>query len=117
MDGKLNAFKFYYRAPSWENVPADTPSRQPDYAQNFERRRLFLTETSLSSGSSSATGVWPSAINSISLVYNLGSCGQVNAPADERLTAGDTGILDTSVPHLLVAAALVGETAQIFLRP
>jgi hypothetical protein len=35
----------------------------------------------------------------------------VNAPADERLTAGDTGILDTSVPHLLVAAALVGETA------
>jgi hypothetical protein len=35
----------------------------------------------------------------------------VNAPADERLTAGDTGILDTSVPRLLVAAALVGETA------
>ena len=87
------------------------------YAQDFERRRLFLTETSLSSGSSSATGVWPSAINSILLVDNLGSCGQVNAPADERLTAGDTGILDTSVPHLLVAAALVGETAQIFLRP
>lgn len=88
------------------------------YAQDFERRRLFLTETSpLSSGSSSATGVWPSAINSTSVVDILGSCGQVNAPADERLTAGDTGILDTSVPHLLVAAALVGETAQIFLRP
>jgi hypothetical protein len=86
------------------------------YAQNFERRRLLHRNFSLS-GSSSATGVWPSAINSTSLVDILGSCGQVNAPADERLTAGDTGILDTSVPHLLVAAALIGETAQIFLRP
>ena len=55
--------------------------------------------------------------DSTSSVDILRSCGQVNAPADERLTAGDTGILDTSVPRLLVAAALVGETAQIFLRP
>jgi hypothetical protein len=87
------------------------------YAQKFKRRRLLTEASLISSGSSRATGVWPSAINSNSLVDILGSCGQVNAPADERLTAGDTGILDTSVPHLLVAAALVGETAQIFLRP
>jgi hypothetical protein len=117
MDGKLNAFKFYYRAPSWENVPADTPSRQPDLCAKFRKTQITPQKLLSLSGSSSATGVWPSAINSISLVDNLGSCGQVNAPADERLTAGDTGILDTSVPHLLVAAALVGETAQIFLRP
>jgi hypothetical protein len=122
---KLSAFDFIIEHRPGKNNPADAPSRRPDYAQEFEKRTLLPTlQEKLRRGilagrdlpilhqaiaELQAHGQVPK--DSSLSVDILGSCGQLNAPADESLTAGDTGILDTLVPRLLVAAALVGETA------
>ncbi len=124
----LAVYDFVIEHRPGKSNPADAPSRRPDYAQGFtDRTMLPVLQEKLRRGAIKAgewTNVPPEASPVVAAV--LAQREEQWAPAvdtclphgpvsdvdmDESNTDGDTGILDTLVPRLLVNAAMETETA------